>query len=85
MGRLRPAADTNPTMERPPLSPSMLVADLLALSPLAARALLDLRADCVGCSMSRFCTLEDMCRFYSLELDVVTEKLKNSLESFVNQ
>jgi hybrid cluster-associated redox disulfide protein len=67
-------------MERPPLSPWMLVADLLALSPLTARTLLDLRVDCVGCSMTRFCTLEEMCRFYGLKLDAVIEKLSQPLE-----
>ncbi|WKZ35400.1 MAG: hypothetical protein QY332_17450 [Anaerolineales bacterium] len=62
-------------MERPPLSPSTLVADLLAYSPLTARALLDLRVDCIGCSMNKFCTLEEICRHYGLEIEMVVKKL----------
>lgn len=62
-------------MERPPLSPSTLVADLLAASPLTARALLDLRVDCIGCSMNKFCTIEEICQHYGLEIEMVMEKL----------
>jgi hypothetical protein len=71
-------------MERPPLSPRTLVADLLAFSPLTARALLDLRVDCVGCSMNKFCTIKEICTHYGLEMDAVMRKLKEHLESKAN-
>ena len=66
-------------MESPLLSPRMLVADLLALSPLVAPFLLDLRVDCIGCSMNRFCTLEELCALYGLKLEAVLQNLQNKM------
>jgi len=43
------------------LSPQTLIADLLDISPVIANLLFELRVDCVGCSMNRFCSLEDLC------------------------
>jgi hybrid cluster-associated redox disulfide protein len=63
-------------MEHLALSPHTLVADLLAASPLAAGVLVELRVDCVGCSMSRFCTLQEMCRQYELNLETVLKQVK---------
>jgi hypothetical protein len=63
-------------MEHPLLSPSTLLADLLASSPLTARALLDLRVDCIGCSMNKFCTLEELCQHYGLEIETVMKRLR---------
>jgi hybrid cluster-associated redox disulfide protein len=72
-------------MEYPPLSPSTLLADLLASSPLTARTLLDLRVDCIGCSMNKFCTLEELCQHYGLEIEMVMEKLREYLEGSERQ
>ncbi len=66
-------------MECPPLSSRTLIADLLAFSPLTARALLDLRIDCTGCSMNKFCTIEEICVQYGLDMDVVMKKLEKYL------
>jgi hybrid cluster-associated redox disulfide protein len=63
-------------MEHPPLSPRTLLADLLASSPLTARALLDLRVDCIGCSMNKFCTIEEICQHYGLEIEAVMKRLR---------
>jgi hypothetical protein len=68
-------------MEHPTLSPGTLVADLLAASPLAAGALVELRTDCVGCSMNRFCTLQEMCNQYELEFESVVKFLQERMES----
>ncbi len=68
-------------MEHPTLSSQMLVADLLAASPLATGALIELRVDCVGCSMTKFCTLEEMCRQYELEVETVMQHITERLES----
>ena len=68
------AADTNSqliTMEHTTLSPLTLVADLLASTPLMASLFVELRVDCIGCSMNKFCTLEDLCDQYQLELETV--------------
>ena len=61
------------------LSPQMLVADLLDTSPLIASLLLELRVDCLGCSMNKFCTLEELCAQYELDLDNVISKVQEKL------
>jgi hybrid cluster-associated redox disulfide protein len=38
-------------------------------------------ADCIGCLMQRFCTLEDVARIYDLDLQALT----NDLSDCVNQ
>lgn len=62
-------------MEYPTLSPRMLVADLLALSPLTASLLIELRVDCIGCSMNKFCTLQDLCNQYELDLETLLDNV----------
>ena len=46
-----------------------LVAEMLECSPGAAAILIDLHVACVGCSMNKFCTLEDMCSYYEIDID----------------
>ena len=69
-------------MEPPLLSSRMLVADLLASSPLVAPLFVELRVDCFGCSMNKFCTLEELCRQYDRDLETVKaailERLTNA-------
>ena len=36
-----------------------------------AQLFVELRVDCVGCSLNKFCTLEDLCDQYQLELETV--------------
>jgi hybrid cluster-associated redox disulfide protein len=55
-------------MEHLTISKNMQVGNLLAQYPQLANLLIDLQVDCVGCSMSKFCTLEDVCRQYELTL-----------------
>lgn len=54
------------------LSPGMLVAELLAAQPSATGLLLELHLDCPGCSMTRFCSLEEVCRQYEMNFDQLT-------------
>ena len=49
-------------------SPLMPLSDYLAASPLVAPLFKALQVDCGRCSMNKFCTLEDLCRHYGLEL-----------------
>jgi hypothetical protein len=62
-------------MEHPTLSPHMLVADFLALSPLTVALLIELRVDCIGCSMNKFCTLQDLCTQYELDLETLLDNV----------
>lgn len=63
-------------MEHPTLSPLTLVADLLASTPLIAHLFVELRVDCIGCSLNKFCTLNDLCEHYQLELDTVIRMIQ---------
>lgn len=63
-------------MQSPGLSSHTLIADLLTADPQAANTLLELRVDCLGCDMNVFCTIEDLCRQYGLELETIMELLK---------
>lgn len=72
-------------MEHPRLSPRTLVSDLPASSTLTAKALLTLQVDCVGCSMKKFCTLEDVSRYYGLGMKVIINTLKEHLEGSEKQ
>ena len=61
------------------LSPHILVADLLDQSPLVANLLLELRVDCLGCSMNKFCTLDELCTFYGLDLENILGRVRERL------
>jgi hypothetical protein len=63
-------------MEHPTLSPRTLVADLLAATPPMAPLFVELRVDCVGCSLNKFCTLEDLCEHYQLEIETVIQLIQ---------
>jgi hypothetical protein len=63
-------------MEHLTLFPRTLVADLLAATPLMAPLFVELRVDCIGCSMNKFCTLEDLCDQYHLELETVISMIQ---------
>ena len=61
------------------LSPRILVADLLNHSPLIAQLLFEMRVDCLGCSMNKFCTLEELCAQYELDIENVICKVQEKL------
>ena len=66
-------------MQHPLLSSQLLVADLLGFSPLIAPLLIELRTDCIGCSMAKFCTLEELCRQYHFDLETFIATIQERL------
>jgi hypothetical protein len=66
------------------LSPRILVADLLELSPLIVSLLLEFRVDCVGCFMNKYCTLEELCAQYELNLENILGKIQETLTNHVD-
>ena len=66
-------------MEPEHLAPTTLVADVLALSPLAGHVLIHMRLDCPGCAMVRFCTLEDLGTHYNLDANKLIKLLNERL------
>lgn len=69
------------TGERLPLSAQSLVADVLARGPEIALLFLDWRTECVCCSLVRFCTLEDVSRYYGLDLDDMLNQIQERMET----
>ena len=61
------------------LSSRTLIADLLQASPHLASLLIELRVDCVGCFMNKFCTIEDLCARYDLEQEQVISRIRERL------
>ena len=66
-------------MQSDHLSPSTLVADILAISPLAAPLFFEMRLNCPGCTMVRFCTIGDLCSHYELDMNSLIKTLKGRL------
>jgi len=66
------------------LSPQTLIADLLLASPRLASLLIEMRVDCVGCSMNKFCTLEDLCAQYELDREQVITKIHEKLHHAID-
>jgi hybrid cluster-associated redox disulfide protein len=57
------------------LQKGTLVSDVLAACPPTVAFFLQHRLDCVGCRMAGFCTLEDVCEHYSLEIEWLLAEL----------
>ena len=56
-------------MAQPPLSTSLVVADVLSRWPQTVPVFLRHHMICVGCAMSRFETLEEIAVIYRLDLN----------------
>lgn len=61
------------------LSLQTLVADLLVASPPATAYFLELRLDCIGCSMNKFCTLQELCDHYDFDAETFLSRLQARL------
>lgn len=59
---------------------SWTVAQLLSKYPQTAQAFYQLKTDCVGCILSRFCTLKSVAKAYDLEL----EQMMATIQQMVN-
>lgn len=57
------------------------VADLLAKSPHAARALLDRGMHCVGCAIAPFETIAEACAVYGVSVDGLLLDLAGAIEA----
>jgi hybrid cluster-associated redox disulfide protein len=64
-----------------PLQANLTVKEVLEIHPGTIPAFLALRTRCVGCHMGRFCTLEDVTQVYELSLQVLLDKLQESIQS----
>ena len=68
-------------MDNPLVSHADTVAETLRKVPGAARVLVAHRTACVGCSLARFCTLDDVARTYELELQPFLAKLQQAAQA----
>jgi hybrid cluster-associated redox disulfide protein len=62
-------------MEQTPFSAETPIADIMAACPAATRLLLEHRAACPGCSMSAYCTLQEVCELYGIDMEIFLQKL----------
>jgi len=69
------------SLGHPMLTSKTLVSELLENLPEAARLWIKLHANCIGCSMNRFCTIEDLCRYYELDLHHILSLIQENKES----
>lgn len=60
-------------------SSNTIVAELLDCSHQAANLLIGLHVECIGCSMNKFCTLDEMCRHYDLDLSLLAEMVQGRI------
>ena len=61
------------------LTPDLLVSDLLARSPKLWSLFVEKRLDCIGCSMAKFCTLEEVSAQYALDLDKFIREIQERI------
>lgn len=64
------------TMDHQPFSPKMLVSEALETQPAVARVFIRHRTACVGCSLARFCSLQDVARTYGLSLEALLAEMR---------
>ncbi len=57
------------------------VLQILRRNPAAAQAFIDMRTQCVGCPIARFCTLRDVAAFYDLPLEDLLRRLQRQKET----
>lgn len=61
------------------LSKEWTIEQVLESYPQAADIFIRLKADCVGCRLDRFCTLEEVARDYDLVLDDFLASLQEAI------
>jgi hypothetical protein len=57
---------------------SWTAAQVLSAYPQTAQVFFHLKTDCVGCVLSRFCTLEKIAKTYQLELNLMLESIQQT-------
>jgi hypothetical protein len=60
---------------------SWTVAQILENSPQTAKGFIAWKTNCVGCCLSRFCTLEEVAAIYSLDLAAFLVQIQNLIQT----
>lgn len=68
-------------MNAPLVLPNSTILDVLGLDPAVPRLLVDLGTACVGCSLMRFCTVEDVARVYGFGAQDLIHRLQRACAS----
>ena len=58
-------------MEHPAFISRSTLSEVMSFTPEIVREFINLGVNCAGCSINKFCTLEDVCRNYHLDLPKV--------------
>ena len=67
-------------MKQPIIDQNILISHLLTLYPQVATLLIDLRVNCIGCSLNRFCTVSDLCEYYQLDEESVWDLTMKAID-----
>jgi len=60
---------------------SSSVADILTAYPQTAKLFIAEKTYCIGCCLSRFCTLEDVAKIYELDVQKFLHKFQNLIQN----
>ena len=66
------------------INASSTVDDVLRQVPGAAHVFITSHTDCIGCSLARFCTLEEVSQHYSLDLPHLIADLHKNQVTGIN-
>jgi hybrid cluster-associated redox disulfide protein len=55
--------------------------EVIRTYPQAISVFIDLKMDCVGCHLDKFCTLADVAAAYELPLELLLQKLRESCKA----
>ena len=62
---------------RPQASGEWTVEETLRAGAQAVSTFVQLKTHCVGCRLARFCTLEEVSRWYGIPLDTLLDQLRH--------
>lgn len=68
-------------MDTPRIHSRLYVDRILRRWPQAAAVFIQAKTACVGCPLSRFCTLEDVASYYKLRVETLVERLQENVQT----
>ena len=68
---------------RPQVSGEWTVEETIRIHAAAVSTFVQLKTHCVGCRLARFCTLQEVCRYYGIPLGALLERLRSPVASSI--
>jgi len=67
-------------MQQQTITAASRVWDLLTETPALVDLFLELHLDCVGCSMEKFCTIEEVSSHYDLDFEPFLQRIQERIQ-----